>query len=94
MNISEFIIRKLDSFLDKFKNAKVIYGVDKLANVHTVEVYPASLCDRDDVFEAIDAIVTESIERYPDQLLCMGEHEPILGVGELLYEKSGDEYEG
>ena len=94
MDISEFIIGKLDSFLDKFKNAKVIYGVDKLANVHTVEVYPTSLCDRDDVFDAIDAIVMESIERYPDQLLCMGKNEPILGVGELLYEKKGDEYEG
>lgn len=93
MDISEFIIGKLDEFLDKFKNMKVIYGVDRLANVHTVEVYPASLCDRDDVFDTIDSIVTESIERYPDQLLCMGKHEPILGVGELMYEKRGDEYE-
>ena len=93
MDVSEFIIEKLDSFLDKFKNARVIYGVDRLANVHTVEVYPTSLCDRDDVFDAIDSIVTESIEKYPDQLLCMGDHESSIGVGELLYEKKGDEYE-
>ena len=93
MDISEFIIGKLDEFLDKFKNAKVIYGVDRLANVHTVEVYPPSLCERDDVFDTIDGIVTESIEKYPNQLLCMGAHCPVLGVGELLYEKKGDEYE-
>lgn len=93
MDISDFIIVKLDEFLDKFKNAKVIYGVDRLANVHTVEIYPSSLCDRDDVFDTIDSIVTESIEKYPNTLLCMGKHDSVLGVGELLYEKKGDEYD-
>lgn len=92
MIISDFIIQKLESFLDKFKNMKVKYGVDRLANVHTVEVYPASMSEREDVFEVIDSIVTDTIKHYPSDLFCMGAPDAILGVGELIYEKAGVEY--
>ena len=92
MSITDFIKNRLISFLDRFKMAKVRFGIDRIANVHTVEVYPSGLLEDDAVFDYVDSLISDSIRLYPDDLLCVRKEDIMLGVGELLFEKEGIEY--
>ena len=92
MSISVFITDKLKSFLNRFPMAKVRYGFDNLANVHTIEVSPSTLLDKEDVYNWVDGFVSDAIELYPNDLVCVCPPDDVLGVGEIQYEEKGLDY--
>lgn len=89
MNISEYIINEINKFLLAFTEAKVKYGHDEMARIHTVEVYPSSLFDLD-VFQKWEgSMIEEFIKQNPTENICICPKDDILGIGDLLYEKEG-----
>lgn len=89
MSVSNFIIDRLKSFLDEFPMAKVRYGIDYLANVHTIEVYPSYLLDKDEVLIWEDEFVSDAIKLFPYDLICVCPPDEVLGIGDPKFEGKG-----
>ena len=92
MSVTDFVTDRLKMFLKSFPMAKVKYGIDRLANVHTIEVFPSSVLDREDVFSWVDGFITDTINHYPNDLICVCPPDDNLGVGELQFEEKGLEF--
>ena len=48
MAVLDYLRKQLMDFVSSFKNAKVNYEYDELAEIHTVEILPKSVFDSDE----------------------------------------------
>ena len=48
MTVLDYLKKQMTNFVSVFKNAKVNYEYDELANIHTIEILPQSLFDSDE----------------------------------------------
>lgn len=92
MSAFDFIIEQINCFLLTFTNAKVRYGYDSLAKVHTIEVHPANLFDQNTFQNWEGSIIEDFIKSNPTENICICPEDKILGVGDLLFEKEGIGY--
>lgn len=87
MNIKDYIRKNLSRFLKEFKTARVVLDSDYCAHVHTVDILPHELLERDDIFEWIDTFIMDSIEEFPEELVCIKNPESVIpysGQGFIL----------
>lgn len=89
MSIIDYIIDSLVSFLEQYKTARVRYGVDNRAHVHTIDVLPQKLLDQDDVFDWFDDFIMDSINEFPEELVCLKNKESHLDLGTLVFDREG-----
>lgn len=92
MDIYKYIIEQINQFLLSFTGARVRYGYDELARVHTLEIHPSNLFDSDSFQKWEGTLIEDFIRINPTENLCICPKDDILGVGELLYEKEGIGY--
>lgn len=92
MDIFKYIIAQINQFLLSFTNAKVRYGYDDLARVHTLEVYPSTLFASNSFQEWEGSILEDFIKRNPTESLCVCPEDDVLGIGEIIYSKMGVDY--
>ena len=60
MAVLDYLRKQLTDFVSSFKNAKVNYEYDELAEIHTVEILPKSVFDSDEYVE-VNSILEEYI---------------------------------
>ncbi|MBQ5984106.1 MAG: hypothetical protein IJL56_03930 [Bacteroidales bacterium] len=92
MTLNDYIRKNLCRFLDKFKTARVVLDCDYRAHVHTVDILPHELLERNDVFEWIDTFIMDSIEKYPKELVCIKSPDSIIPYGGQGFILDGLEY--
>lgn len=78
MIFKDYIRKKLSEFLNTFKAAKVVFDSDFRAHVHTLDILPHSLLERDDVFDWLDSFIMESIDVFPNELVCIKNQDSII----------------
>lgn len=92
MDISKFLINEIKSFLSVFTKAKVRYGHDDLARIHTLEVYPSSLFDSDRFQKWEGDLIESFIQKEPTENICICPKDDIIEIGDILYEGEGTGY--
>jgi len=92
MDVKDFIISKLDALLEKFKNAKVRYENDSLAEIHCVEVTPKEVYNSIDFKEWEDSVVSEFDEQFPFEGLYFFSDDSAMGIRHEDYSKEGLEF--
>lgn len=93
MIFKDYIRKRLSEFLNVFKAAKVVFDSDSHAHVHTVDILPHSLLERDDVFDWLDSFIMESIDVFPNELICIKNKNSIIPYSGQGIEIEGLEYE-
>ena len=92
MDIYEFMIEQVKRFLLLFAEAKVRYGYDDLAKVHTIEVSPSSLFS-DAFFQQWEGNIIEDFVRMnPTENICISPKDDVLGIGDVVYTGMGADY--
>lgn len=80
MNITDFIVNRLQSFVGKFKNARARYEYDKIAGVHTIEIYPQSVYDSEDYLEWEGSMYDEFVSNFPGEVIGFISEDAIVGI--------------
>lgn len=92
MNATEFIINRLYSFVELFKNARVRYEYDSLAEVHTIEVYPQSVYDSDDYLTWESGMFDDFAGNFPGEVIGFISEDAVVGIKSANYAIEGIEY--
>lgn len=80
MNITDFIVNHLQEFVNKFKNARARYEYDKIAGVHTIEIYPQSVYDSEDYLEWEGSMYDEFVNGFPGEVIGFISEDAIVGI--------------
>lgn len=92
MNAKDYIICKLDAFLDLFKNAKIRYEYDSLAKIHCVEVVPKELYESKEFCQWEDDSIMNFIKEFPEENLYFFSDDSIVGILREDYAKEGIDF--
>ena len=92
MNATEFVINRLHSFVELFKNARVRYEYDSLAEVHTIEVFPQSVYDSDDYLAWESSMFDDFANNFPGEVIGFISEDAVVGIKNADYAAEGIEF--
>ena len=93
MNSKEYIICKLEKFIEEFSNVRVRYEFDSYSDVHLIEITPNNIYHLDSNYiEWENNLFEDFVGKYPTENICFISDDSYVEIGHPLFEKEGDYY--
>ncbi len=90
MKAKDYIIKKLESFIEIFSNSKVRYEHDERSSSHTIEIQPREVYEKNEKYitwesEFFDKFISE----YPSENICFISDNALVKIDNVVFEKEG-----
>lgn len=92
MTVFSYIKDKLTKLSESIKDIQLVYGYDKDASIHIIEVDPIAIYDDDIFIHSEKEILDEILELYPKESIAFIKKGDIPGIENELFRISGDNY--
>lgn len=90
MTSNEFIISKLQSFINDFPETRVRYEHDKLSDTHFVEVVPNEVYHLNERYIAWESkMFDEFVDQFPHENIGFISDDALVGLGNVDFELKG-----
>ena len=94
MNPKQFIISKLESFIEDFTQTRVRYEYDEESDTHFVEVVPNEIYHKyDNYIEWERKMFDDFVELFPCEGICFISDDAIVGLENIDFEIHGKLFE-
>lgn len=93
METSDYIIRKLKSFIEKFSNTKVRYENDEMSHIHMIEILPLEVYKKNNEYIKWESdFFDEFINKFQSENICFISEDALVGIDKVSFEKEGIYY--
>lgn len=92
MTVFSYIEDKLTKLSESIKDIQLVYGYDKDASIHIIEVAPVTIYDNDIFIFSEKEILDEFLKLYPKESIAFIKKGDIPGIENELFRISGDNY--
>lgn len=90
---SSFVIDNLKSFVAKFPKVKVRYEIDRVANVHSIEITPRTfLFTDDDILDWKINLFKDFVNLFPFESIGFCSDDALVGIRNVDFEIEGSEF--
>lgn len=93
MAVLDYLRKQLTDFVSSFKNAKVNYEYDELAEIHTIEILPKSVFDSDEFAKWESDFFVKAYSEIPGEDVGFISEDAYVGIEHVDWTIQGDEYE-
>lgn len=93
MTILNFLKKRLTDLVGSFKNIKVNYSYEKLADIHLVEVSPQSVYDSNEFVKWEKNFFTQALREFPGDEISFISEDDYLGLKHVEWTIQGEEYQ-
>lgn len=93
MAVLDYLKKQLTDFVSSFKNAKVNYEYDELAEIHTVEILPQSVFDSDKFAKWECEFFVKAYSDIPGEDVGFISENAYVGIDHVDWTIQGEEYE-
>lgn len=92
MAVLDYLRKQLTDFVSSFKNAKVNYEYDELAEIHTVEILPKSVFDSDEFAKWECDFFVKAYSEIPGEDVGFISEDAYVGIEHVDWSIQGPEY--
>lgn len=93
MKARDYIIDKLESFINTFLNTRVRYEHDERSISHTIEILPVDVYQKDkDYISWESKMYDEFVSLYPNENICFISDNALVGIDNAIFVKEGINY--
>lgn len=92
MAVLDYLKKQLTTFVGSFKNAKVSYEYDELAEIHTVEILPQSVFDSDEFAKWESDFFVKAYSEIPGEDVGFISEDAYVGIEHVDWTIQGEEY--
>lgn len=93
MAVLNYLKKQLTDFVSSFKNAKVLYEYDEVAEIHTIEVLPQSVFDSDEFAKWESDFFVRAYREIPSEDVGFISEDAYIGIDHVDWIAQGPEYE-
>ena len=92
MAVLDYLKEQLTAFIGSFKDAKVSYEYDELAEIHTVEILPQSVFDSDEFAKWESDFFVKAYSEIPGEDVGFISEDAYVGIEHVDWTIQGPEY--
>ena len=92
MAVFDYLKKQLTDFVSSFKNAKVNYEYDELAEIHTIEVLPQSVFDSDEFARWESDFFVRAYREISGEDVGFISEDAYIGIAHVDWTTQGTEY--